>query len=154
MPFEVTLTWNADKFVNQLVAPAVSDGLNAAAAILETQMKKNIVPRPGMGLETRMTPTDKYPRKGVGGGYVSDVGMRPTTQTGILRNSIQTWQSSAQRLLARVGTNQIYGKYLEHGTSKMAKRPFVYPSLLQSKQRMHVAFLRAARARMAVGNAA
>jgi HK97 gp10 family phage protein len=154
MPFEVTLSWNADRFVNQLVAPAVSDGLNAAAGVLETTMKKNIVPRGGPGLETRMTPTDKYPRKGAGGGYVSDIGMRPTTQTGVLRNSIQTWGSSAQRLMARVGTTQSYGKYLEHGTSQMRPRPFVYPSLVQSKQRMHLAFLRAARARMAVGNAA
>lgn len=153
MPYEVSLTWD-DKFVDRICAPAISDGLNAAAAMLETTMKKNVVQRPGMGLETRMTPVEKYPRKGAGGGYVSDVGMRPTTQLGILRNSIQTWGSSAQRLMARVGTTQPYGKWLEHGTSKMAKRPFVYPSLVQSKSRMQVAFLRAARARMRVGNAA
>jgi len=36
-------------------------------------------------------------------------------------------------LVARVGTNVLYGKFLELGTSKMAARPFIRPALEKMK---------------------
>lgn len=62
----------------------------------------------------------------------SIAGNPPYMQTGLLRSSI-AWElvkggpSNAE--LARVGTNLLYGLYLEKGTRKMAARPFLEVNL-------------------------
>lgn len=52
---------------------------------------------------------------------------RAPVDTGTLRNSIST--SSTGPFSAEVGPTVAYGVYLEHGTSKMAPRPYMSPAL-------------------------
>jgi HK97 gp10 family phage protein len=55
---------------------------------------------------------------------VSDPGAPPHLLTGELRRSI-AHTVDEKELVARVGTNKIYGKYLELGTAKMEARPYL-----------------------------
>jgi HK97 gp10 family phage protein len=48
----------------------------------------------------------------------------PRMRTGHLRRNVQM-EMDRQRIEARVGTNVVYGRYLEFGTSKMAARPWL-----------------------------
>ena len=54
-------------------------------------------------------------------------GEYPASDTGQLVNSIHAIQVSG--LAVRVGAMAKHGKYLEEGTSKMAKRPWLLPEL-------------------------
>jgi HK97 gp10 family phage protein len=56
--------------------------------------------------------------------FSSKPGQPPRKQTGRLQGSI-TYEIDPAKMTARVGTNLIYGKYLELGTRKMAKRPWL-----------------------------
>jgi len=58
----------------------------------------------------------------------SGPGEPPRRRTGRLSGSI-AHEVDRQSLVARVGTNVKYGKFLELGTSKMSARPFIRPSL-------------------------
>lgn len=60
----------------------------------------------------------------------STPGTPPHVRTGTLSRSIdqETFQRSGE-FVGRVGTNLIYGKYLELGTSRMAARPYLRPAL-------------------------
>jgi HK97 gp10 family phage protein len=50
--------------------------------------------------------------------------------TGRLRSSItHEVGGDAEGMVARVGTNVEYAKYLEYGTSRMSARPFLRPAL-------------------------
>lgn len=59
-------------------------------------------------------------------------GQPPATDTGRLAGSIRVEQ---QRLTADIGTDLIYGKYLEFGTTKMAARPFLVPALEKNREK-------------------
>ena len=48
--------------------------------------------------------------------------------TGRLRSSLTTDDSDLFRLVMRVGTNVLYGKWVEFGTRRMEARPFLFPS--------------------------
>jgi HK97 gp10 family phage protein len=53
-------------------------------------------------------------------------GQYPMTDTGRLQSSIKVKPTKPSRkMTGRVGTNVEYGKYLEFGTSKMEKRPWL-----------------------------
>jgi len=54
----------------------------------------------------------------------SEPGEYPRKQTGHLRRNIQM-EMDRERVLARVGTNVLYAKFLEFGTSKMEPRPLM-----------------------------
>ena len=51
-------------------------------------------------------------------------GQYPSMVTSNLRGKIE-WEAMRQRLAVRVGTNVEYGKFLELGTRKMRKRPWM-----------------------------
>src|SRR4051812_32433943 len=53
----------------------------------------------------------------------------PPVRTGRLRNSIAA-EIDLGVLKSRIGTNLEYGPHLECGTSRMAARPFLRPTLL------------------------
>lgn len=65
------------------------------------------------------------------GSVVSEPGEPPRKQTGRLRASV-AHEVDRQRLIARVGTNVDYGRWLELGTSKMAARPWLRRALYES----------------------
>jgi len=52
-------------------------------------------------------------------------------RTGALRASLQIFIDPTLKRVS-IGTDIGYGKYVELGTSKMAGRPFLFPSLLQA----------------------
>ncbi len=58
-------------------------------------------------------------------------GSPPFKQTGHLRRSI-AWE--VEGLQGRVGTNLLYGRALELGTTRMAPRPFILPAFHRSRQ--------------------
>lgn len=60
----------------------------------------------------------------------SQPGNPPHVDTGRLRQSI-FFRVDAEKLTVMVGTNLLYGLWLELSTSKMAARPFLRPSLLE-----------------------
>jgi hypothetical protein len=67
------------------------------------------------------------------GAFPSSPGEPPHKQTGRLQGSI-TWELSrrglfGRGLMARVGTNLEYGRYLENGTRRMRPRPWLKRSL-------------------------
>jgi len=57
---------------------------------------------------------------------VSQTTGHPKVQTGRLRSSIAHEVSPSEVV---IGTNVNYGKYLEHGTSKMPPYPWLFPSV-------------------------
>jgi HK97 gp10 family phage protein len=66
----------------------------------------------------------------------SSPGQPPAVDTGRLRASITHEVEVSEDITGRVGTNVVYSKFLEHGTSKMAARPFLFPALELSKGRI------------------
>jgi HK97 gp10 family phage protein len=56
-------------------------------------------------------------------------GDSPAVQTGHLRRSVQIDRKDVAMLRARVGTDLMYGLYLEVGTRKMQARPWVRPAI-------------------------
>lgn len=57
-------------------------------------------------------------------------GQGPAVRTGRLRGSI-TWRlgEDSEGVYADIGTNVLYGPYVELGTSRMAPRPYLRPAL-------------------------
>lgn len=62
------------------------------------------------------------------GSRASAPGEYPMTDTGRLASNVAVDLPSAGRLRAIVGTNIVYGRYLEFGTSRMRARPWLLPS--------------------------
>jgi len=62
---------------------------------------------------------------------VSAPGDFPSLRTGHLRRNVQM-ELDADALVARVGTNVPYGRYLEFGTRKMAARPWLSRTLRET----------------------
>lgn len=67
---------------------------------------------------------------GSGGGRVSQPGEPPNNQTGELHDSGFTTPAAeiGEEIRAAAGFSTPYAGYLEHGTSKMAPRPFLVPA--------------------------
>ena len=56
-------------------------------------------------------------------------GKHPQVQTGRLRSSITHNVSGGDEIKTEIGTNIIYGKYLEFGTSKHSPYPWLFPAV-------------------------
>lgn len=88
--------------------------------------------------QTRVDPAKSYSRwKGKKFHLASADGEYPAVDTARLLQSItHSVELEDGETVGRVGTNVIYGKYLEFGTSKMASRPWLNPSLEKNKERI------------------
>jgi HK97 gp10 family phage protein len=86
-------------------------------------------------------------KKKISGGSRSGVGYRVGKKTSVRSAPGQPPKSDTGRLVssithefsylnASVGTNVIYAPYLELGTSKMAARPYLQPSLDENKDKI------------------
>ena len=66
-------------------------------------------------------------------------GSPPAIDTGRLVQSIthSVEEVDGSTVEGRVGTNVVYGRMLEEGTSKMAPRPWLYPALAKKRDRIH-----------------
>lgn len=152
---EVVLSWHPEKFMGQLNV-AISDGLNAAAQVLQTEMKRNFVVRNApdfgtwaggkfaVGTAGRGNKGTRPSGRGKGG-YVSAPFANPTYQSGMLSRSIQIKRARPSLLSAIVGTALPYGAYLNWGTRKMAPRPWLSNAADFAKPKMQAAFLQTAR---------
>jgi HK97 gp10 family phage protein len=112
------LAWYGDKWLENFRQEQVKR-LNRAAIYLEGKVKEALgvkgAPLSGRDSGGRFVRANCEP---------SQSGDFPHLQTGNLRRSI-THEVDGQKLIARVGTNAIYSKFLELGTSKMQPRPFL-----------------------------
>jgi hypothetical protein len=77
--------------------------------------------------------------KSDGGGNLSPThrasapGQYPATDTGRLASSVMVNLPTPASMTGEVGTNVLYGKWLEFGTTRMAARPWLLPSFTQAK---------------------
>lgn len=145
------MTWN-DQYIRE-AERTVGQRIQAAGFYLLTRVRENISVAGtrqadssyvGKGYEYERTDpesmTTRYAnafgvankryRKGrrIYGAVRSKPGEFPLKQTGLLRQSISQ-DYDASRLTARVGTTLSYGRFLELGTSKMSKRPYLRTTL-------------------------
>ena len=67
------------------------------------------------------------------GSRASAPGEYPMSDTGRLANNVVANLPTSGNLSAEVGTNIQYGRYLEFGTSRMAARPWLLPSLTRPR---------------------
>lgn len=107
--------WFGDTWLDKFAAEQAKN-LERAAYYLENEIKKELgvsVDRKDGQVVTRSDP-EEYPR----------------LEEGELRRSI-THVIDKDKLVAKVGTNKIYGKYLELGTSQMMKRPFLRVTMMR-----------------------
>jgi hypothetical protein len=73
---------------------------------------------------------DKRARHVRRGGHPSKPGQYPRKVTGWLRRNV-VMEVDLPSMRARIGTNVPYGVYLELGTRKMAKRPFMMAGVME-----------------------
>jgi HK97 gp10 family phage protein len=107
----MSLKWHGESFKAEL-AKANAQRLTRACIHLANAVKVNISDPSNDG-ETPSAP-----------------GEPPHKDTGRLRASI-SYEVDAQEMTGRVGTNVLYGKFLELGTEKMAARPFLRSTLME-----------------------
>ncbi len=137
------LTWKGDEFYKAFQADQVKR-MTRAAIYLTREIKQNIsvAVRRVKVAPMYATSEGKNARSMLTGQFVkkitvkqrSKAGEFPRKDFGELRRSI-TYEvvKTQDKVFARVGTNKIYGRYLELGTRLMAKRPFLRPSLAKSR---------------------
>lgn len=110
------INWHGDK-VKQAVNSKAVQNIERACIFVENEVKKAI----SIGSNKGATP--------------SAPGEPPHKDTGRLRASI-SHQVDATNLKGRVGTNVKYGKFLELGTKRMKKRPFLVPTVAKNQTRI------------------
>lgn len=64
----------------------------------------------------------------------SSPGQYPMSDTGRLASNVEFEIATKSRKVAVVGTNILYGPYLEFGTSNMAARPWLMPSFRKASE--------------------
>jgi HK97 gp10 family phage protein len=104
------VNWFGDKFLEDMKQNELKR-IRKACMFLENEVKKRL---------GRKCPPHSAP-----GDY-------PALETGELRRSI-THEVIEDELTGRVGTNKVYGKYLEEGTTKMEARTFLANTLEANK---------------------
>lgn len=106
-------------------------------AILESCRNVENTAKLGM-TNTKTDPMKAYPRQhGKKIHYASRDDEYPAVDTGTLRRSItHSVDIEDGETVGRVGTNLLYGKWLEESTSKMAARPWLSPSLNKNKDKI------------------
>jgi HK97 gp10 family phage protein len=113
----MAINWNGPTFLTQ-TQDDLAKRLERAAIFLENEIKKNI--------------SEKCPAYKEPSAEHSPPGSFPFLETGELRRSI-THEVDRETLVARVGSNKLYARYLEMGTTDMEARPFLAPTLEANK---------------------
>jgi hypothetical protein len=117
----VTFRWTPEQF-KAAVGQAIDKGLKDAAMV-------------GSDIAARQLGTQH-------GGKPSKPGMPPNSQTGTLRRS-HAWELNRPRV-ARYGVGVKYGPWLQHGTDRMAARPWLLIPIQRHRQRLNQRFTRSA----------
>jgi len=116
------LIWFGDE-VRLRILGQLEERLVAAAVHLSATAKENV----SRGQLTVGTGTSKR------GLEPSDPGDYPKLVSSTLRTSIQWEKSNKGKLSVRVGSNLIYAKYLELGTTRMKRRPWLSRTLSEER---------------------
>lgn len=127
-----------DKFGRDLEAEQ-KKRLSRAAIIVSRRAKERLSVS-GTGVRSAMggiVRAVKRTKKTIYGAFPSRPGESPHKQTGRLRASVTQEITGA---VARVGTNVKYGRWLEQGTRKMARRPWLEVSLRESMSQIRQIF--------------
>lgn len=98
------------------------------AAIVVDRHAKELLSVSGTGVRGaggQIVRAVKRTKKTIYGAFPSAPGQPPRKQTGHLRRSVAWELVYGVRMVARVGTNIRYGRWLELGTSKMLPRPWL-----------------------------
>lgn len=96
----------------------------ATLAVHETAVKSIAEQGSNGGTVTRYNPKREV--------KVSQPGSPPNADTGRLHQSIG-FEIDKRKGIGRVGTNLLYGLYLEFGTLNVAARPWLRPALMSNK---------------------
>ena len=105
--------FRGDEFFEK-IRSQYGQNLKAAGIHLSNEVKKNV--------------SDPYPP-------ASAPGDPAHRRTGHLRRSY-TWEFDEETMTCRVGTNVIYGLYLEIGTASMDARPVLRPTLAKERRKI------------------
>ena len=97
--------------------------------VIETQREAKI------GIQRGPKTGRVYKRRSVSH-QASAPGEYPATDAGRLASSVWMNLSTPQHLEGSVGTNILYGPHLEFGTSRMAARPWLMPSLEKARAKV------------------
>lgn len=118
----------------QLTGQLIALGADAEKVVLGTitalTIKTQAEAKLGIGRGTKSGRT--YRRGGVTH-QASAPGQYPATDTGRLLSSVNMILPTSSRMVGTVGTDVIYGRHLEFGTSRMAARPWLMPSFAKAK---------------------
>ncbi len=121
-------TWFGEKFKRDLAAEE-RRRLERAAMVVEREAKR-LLSVSGTGVKGKggvIKRAVKTAKKRIYGAFPSAPGQPPHKQTGRLRASVahEVLLWGLGRLIARVGTNVLYGKVLQLGNSRIKPRPWL-----------------------------
>ncbi len=138
--------WRGDEAIERISAE-LRRRLSAAALTVAGRAKV-LLSVAGTGVRSKsgqVEPTPSGSRaKRIYGAFPSRPGEPPRKQTGRLRASV-AWElavTAAGKATARVGTNVLYGKFLELGTSRMLPRPWLRRALAETRGQVLAIFHR------------
>jgi phage gpG-like protein len=127
-----TVDWHPETANRKIRSWAVRS-LEAAAIVVENKAKE-LVSVAGTGMAVKgggIVPHTGGRGKHIHGAFPSSPGEPPRKQTGHLRRSI-THEVDRSNLVARIGTNVVYGRYLELGCRNLLPRPWLRRAFAES----------------------
>ncbi len=117
MSNSVRITWYGDQRIAEVKAE-VEKRLVKAAIFLKREIQQELSVACGRKGKRRIR---------------SKPGEMPRKDHGELRRSI-TYTKDGMKIY--IGTNKLYAKYLEFGTSKMKPRPFMRPAMMKHREKI------------------
>lgn len=161
--------WNQDQWERDTLHPAIAAGLKQAAIVAQVGMRRGMGSEGGGVLRkaTKRKKGGKFVKNSAGKGrnvyYAAPPGAYPGVRTGFLRRAIVWWRprsvaTGREAPFVYVGVpGQIpsrnnpglqvaeYAEWLEHGTGRMAARPWAMKTIIKVQPAMDKAFARGAR---------
>jgi phage gpG-like protein len=131
----VKMLWKGPQFLKQLYQHE-GKNLERACIFLKNDIKKTLGVKSGpcndKGDRQAKGSTHKGKKRSEGEYNRSQPGEPPHLQCGELRRSM-AHEVDKSKMVGRVGSNKVYARYLELGTRRMAKRPFLKVALLRNR---------------------
>lgn len=130
MPITVN---NFDRFRREMLAEQ-RRRLERSAIVVDREAKQ-LLSVAGTGVKNRaglLVRAVRRTRRTIYGAFPSRPGEPPHKQTGQLRRSVTREIVTIPHVVARVGTNVKYGKWLELGTARILPRPWLVRAFRES----------------------